>query len=95
VRADLAGADLRGADLTDADLSGALLGAARLTGVHWGNTTCPDGTNSDAHGSTCDGHLLPTARNDVVGLVARLVQALFRRLPVVPGGVAVGWPIRR
>lgn len=91
VRADLTGADLRGADLTDADLSGALLGAARLTGVHWDNTTCPDGTNSDAHGGTCAGHLLPTARNDIVGMVARLVKALFSRLPAVPRGVGIGW----
>ena len=27
------------------------------TGIIWGNTTCPDGTNSDAHGDTCEGHL--------------------------------------
>src|SRR5690606_29282117 len=80
VRAVLLGADLRGADLTDADLSGALLGMARLSGVQWGNTICPDGSNSDAHGGTCLGHLLPTVRDDLVGQVARLVQALFDRL---------------
>ena len=91
VRAVLLRADLRGADLRDADLSGALLGAARLSGVQWGNTICPDGSNSDAHGGTCLGHLLPTARNDIVGMVARLVKALFSRLPAVPRGVGIGW----
>ena len=33
-----------------------LIGAT-LTGVHWSNTTCPDGTNSDNDGNTCVGHL--------------------------------------
>jgi uncharacterized protein YjbI with pentapeptide repeats len=26
-------------------------------GTVWSNTTCPDGTNSDANAGTCDGHL--------------------------------------
>ena len=65
--ADLAGADLHGADLsfsglnanlgsadlTDANLSSADLSSAILTGAIWSNTTCPDGTNSDADGNTC------------------------------------------
>jgi hypothetical protein len=41
------------ADLTGADL-------ARATGlatVTWSSTICPDGTNSDANGGTCLGHL--------------------------------------
>jgi hypothetical protein len=29
---------------------------ANLSGVTWINTTCPDGTNSDSDGFTCDGH---------------------------------------
>lgn len=45
--ANLTGADLRGADLTDADLSD----------VMWDNTTCPDGTNSDNVGGSCENHL--------------------------------------
>ncbi|MFS8533048.1 Ig-like domain repeat protein [Sphaerobacter thermophilus] len=92
VRAVLLGADLRGADLRDADLSGALLGMARLSGVQWGNTICPDGSNSDAHGGTCLGHLLPTVREDLVGQVARLVQALFARLQQMAWARGFGWP---
>lgn len=34
-------------------------GNAALGDVVYGNTTCPDGTNSDTHGGTCDDHLLP------------------------------------
>lgn len=61
---DLTGADLAGADLTGTDLAGAV-----LTDVTWEDTTCPDGTNSDARGTraadgsvtggTCIGHLVP------------------------------------
>ena len=43
-------ADFRQADLTGADLSAANLTDASLTAVIWNNTTCPDGTNSDADG---------------------------------------------
>lgn len=58
---DLTGADLRATVLWGADLRGAVLAGADLTGadlsdVDWGNTTCPDGSNSDQHGS-CLGHL--------------------------------------
>jgi uncharacterized protein YjbI with pentapeptide repeats len=58
--ANLAGVDLTGADLTnaytsytnmtDADLSGAITTGVNLSGnpaIIYGNTTCPDGTNSD------------------------------------------------
>lgn len=54
---DLRGAKLDGADLTGADLTGADLTGASVKGVHWQATTCPDGTSSDANGSTCQGHL--------------------------------------
>jgi uncharacterized protein YjbI with pentapeptide repeats len=50
-------ADLTRADLTDTDLTGARFARATLTEVTWSNTTCPDGTNSDANGGTCLGHL--------------------------------------
>ena len=53
--ADLAYADLSGANLTGEDLTGATLAYATLAGVIWSNTTCPDGSNSDAHGGTCVG----------------------------------------
>ena len=38
------------ADFTNATMTGRHLGAM------FGNTTCPDGTNSDANGDTCAGH---------------------------------------
>ena len=50
-------ASLRGADLRDADLGNADLSGADLTGVDWYNTTCPDGTNSDDNGNTCENNL--------------------------------------
>ena len=50
--ANLSGAELYGADLYGADLSG-----ADLTGVIWGNTICPDGTNSNNNGNTCVNNL--------------------------------------
>lgn len=52
-------ADLTGADLTNVDFTGIDLTTATLTGVIWANTLCPDGTNSDANGNTCEGHLVP------------------------------------
>jgi hypothetical protein len=59
---DLAGANLQQANLKDADLSHANLNhadltGANLTGVTWSNTTCPDGTNSDSDGGTCQNNL--------------------------------------
>lgn len=55
---DLAGVDLSDvylvdANMTNADLSGADLTGATLIDVIWGNTTCPDGTNSNTDGDTC------------------------------------------
>jgi uncharacterized protein YjbI with pentapeptide repeats len=70
--ANLAGANLESANMADADLRGANLTTANLTGVNlkganlkgadvdrvlWSNTVCPDGTNSNSHGGTCEGHL--------------------------------------
>jgi uncharacterized protein YjbI with pentapeptide repeats len=64
--ADLSGADVSGAkvafvdlsqaNLTDANLDGAIFFGATTTGATWSNTTCPDGTNSNADGETCVGH---------------------------------------
>ncbi|HUG14693.1 MAG TPA: pentapeptide repeat-containing protein [Thermomicrobiales bacterium] len=54
--ADLTSANLNFANLRDANLFGANLTDANLSGVIWNNTTCPDGTNSDAadgDGFTC------------------------------------------
>ncbi len=69
--ADLSLAVLAGANLTNANLTAASLAAANVTGTNltganltslnayatgWSNTTCPDGTNSNAHANTCVGH---------------------------------------
>ena len=64
---ELSGADLYGANLAGANLTGAnltepwnpVLHEAILDAVTWDNTTCPDGTNSDSNGGTCEGHLVP------------------------------------
>src|SRR5574341_595840 len=56
---DLTGANLSGANFNFADLTGAIftsdnaLRVLQLEGVHWSNTICPDGTNSDDHHMTC------------------------------------------
>ena len=55
--ANLSDANLFDADLTHANLDGATLTGAHLGGVRWGNTTCPDGTNSNADGGSCLHHL--------------------------------------
>jgi hypothetical protein len=55
--ANLTGANLNSANLTGADLSGATVTGANFNKVTWSNTTCPDGTNSNADGGTCTGHL--------------------------------------
>ena len=54
---NLSDANLFDADLTHANLDGATLTGAHLGGVRWGNTTCPDGTNSNADGGSCLHHL--------------------------------------
>ena len=54
--ADLLSTVLAGANLTDADLTGASM-SANLSGVEWSNTTCPDGSNSDDVGGTCENNL--------------------------------------
>ena len=55
--ADLLDAKLTDVDLSDADLSGADLRATDVSSVKWGNTICPDGTNSDNDGDTCANNL--------------------------------------
>lgn len=51
-------ANLTGVNFTEAILTGARFRRAVVSRVTWSNTTCPDGTNSDAHGGTCIGHLV-------------------------------------
>jgi len=55
--ANLSGSNLRGANLTRSTLTGANLAGANVRDVIWSNTICPDGTNSNANGGTCKGHL--------------------------------------
>lgn len=52
-KADLTSASLADANLTDASLDGATITSTDFTGVTWSNTTCPDGSNSDAYDSGC------------------------------------------
>jgi uncharacterized protein YjbI with pentapeptide repeats len=53
-RTNLDEADLRKADLEDAE---DLDEARKLSGVQWGDTTCPDGSNSDDYPEvTCEYH---------------------------------------
>ena len=64
ISANLANTDLRGAylsyvDLTYANLTGANLSFTTLDNITWDYTTCPDGTNSNEHGGTCEGNLNP------------------------------------
>jgi len=60
-RANLSGANLTNANLKDVVFTDATLLGAQLAGANtnalWSNTICPDGTNSDANGGTCIGHL--------------------------------------
>ncbi len=63
---------LQGSNLTDASLRGAR-GITSLSPSSLSNTICPDGTNSDANGDTCTGHLDATlltvnTTDDVVDL---------------------------
>ena len=72
INANLTGANLTGANLTGANLIDVILTGANLTGVnlnyadltgadltdvYWFSTTCPDGTNSDDNGNTCENNL--------------------------------------
>lgn len=60
VEANFLNVDLTNANLTEANFTGAInVDTTIRTGVIWSNTTCPDGTNSDDNGGTCEGHLTP------------------------------------
>ena len=56
--ADLSYANLSNLHIEESDLSHADLSHADLTGVSWDDTICPDGTNSDDNGNTCENNLL-------------------------------------
>ena len=45
--------NLTNANFTCTDLGHATMTGANVSGATWSNTTCPVGTNSDAHADTC------------------------------------------
>ncbi len=55
--ANLQGANMQNSDMTGANLKQALTAGANLNKATWSNTTCPDGTNSTSHGSSCANNL--------------------------------------
>lgn len=55
--ANFTNADLRGAYFYELAIVGGIISWASYTDVIWANTTCPDGTNSDANGGTCADNL--------------------------------------
>jgi len=67
---NLSSANLTSADLTHASLFLANLASSVRTSVVYSDTTCPDGTNSDSHASTCTGHTAnPIGSDTPVGQV--------------------------
>jgi len=54
---DLSEFNLTGANLRNSDLTGANLTNTNLTDVIWDWTTCPDGTNTENIGPTCENNL--------------------------------------
>jgi uncharacterized protein YjbI with pentapeptide repeats len=52
-------ANLTNVNFTDTGLKDVIMTDATITDVIWNHTTCPDGTNSDNNGNTCEGHLTP------------------------------------
>ena len=55
---NLSDRNLTGADLTGSDLTGTILDRAKLSGVLWGDATCPDGTRASDHEESCAKSLL-------------------------------------
>lgn len=51
--------NLTNVNFSNANLNGIDFTSSTRTGIIWHNTTCPDGTNSDDNGNTCEGHLSP------------------------------------
>lgn len=56
------GANLANADLRHVDLAGVDLSNATLTNAIWGDTICPDGSNSDSQGGSCQAALATQTR---------------------------------
>jgi uncharacterized repeat protein (TIGR02543 family) len=78
---NLRGANLSGANLSNANLSGANLSDADLNKVAWSNTTCPDGTDSNADGGNCVRHLRvarPTRHDRSAMTISRFLSVRAR-----------------
>jgi hypothetical protein len=57
ISSDFANANLTNANFTNSNLRGSNgMGTANVSGTIWSNTVCPDGTNSNNNGNTCEGH---------------------------------------
>lgn len=50
----IVGADMTGADFTNANLTDAFIANSVFARATWSNTTCPDGTNSNDLGGSCE-----------------------------------------
>lgn len=55
----LTDSNFNSASITNSNFRGAITTEATFAGVTWNNVVCPDNTNSNDHGNTCDGHLNP------------------------------------
>jgi len=58
-KAQFGSANLSKPNFTGTNLTGSTFQNVNMSDAIWSGTTCPDGTNSDANGNTCDGHLNP------------------------------------
>jgi hypothetical protein len=83
--ATLVGANLTGANLNGANLAGATMTGANLNKVTWSDTTCPDGTNSNA-----DGAPAPATYDKAVSSPG-LIQRGEPGHPVMTGARTAGW----
>ena len=83
--ANLTCASMYGVDFTDANLTGANFHGTGVGNALWSNTTCPDGTNSDDHGNTCEGHL--TASGSASWAVSSRWTTAGRRMGAFRSGV--------
>ncbi|MDO8753651.1 MAG: pentapeptide repeat-containing protein, partial [Anaerolineales bacterium] len=81
---NLAGANLQGSLLYRTNLFGANLNGANLTAVTWNDTTCPDGSNSDNNGGTCEAHLESALPRDESFMIRNCLIVLPVNLPNGP-----------
>jgi uncharacterized protein YjbI with pentapeptide repeats len=99
---DISGADITGTNfnystLTKANLDKATGSGATYIGVQWGDTICPDGTNSNAHVSGCFSAIAGPPPAIAVTGVSNGHSYLFGKVPTlgcrVENGTAVKPPV--